>query len=131
MYSVVKEIHRINEKELEKNISDQASWHEDYRNSAYIYFGNIPYDLTEGDVIAIFSQYGTIVDIKLQRDKSTGKSMGYGWLAYEDQRSTDLAVDNFAGIKILGRTIRVDHCKNYKRYEENEHKDDQKNKRSK
>lgn len=35
-------------------------------------------------------------------------------MCYEDQRSTILAVDNFNGIKILNRTIRVDHVSEYK-----------------
>jgi len=34
------------------------------------------------------------------RDKKTGKFKGYGFLCYEDQRSTILAVDNFNGIKV-------------------------------
>lgn len=48
------------------------------------------------------------------RDKDSGKSKGFCFLCYEDQRSTVLAVDNFNGIKILNRTIRVDHVSNYK-----------------
>lgn len=44
------------------------------------------------------------------RDKDTGKSKGFGWLKYEDQKSTILAVDNLNGAKILGRNIRVDHA---------------------
>lgn len=48
------------------------------------------------------------------RDKDSGKSKGFCFLCYEDQRSTVLAVDNFNGIKIMNRTIRVDHVSNYK-----------------
>ena len=33
---------------------------------------------------------------------------------YEDQRSTVLAVDNLNGSRVLDRTLRVDHVKNYK-----------------
>jgi len=33
--------------------------------------------------------------------------------ASQDQRSTVLAVDNFNGAKVLGRTIRCDHCQDY------------------
>ena len=44
----------------------------------------------------------------------TGKSKGFGFIAYEDQRSTDLAVDNLNGIKLCNRTIKVDHCAEYK-----------------
>lgn len=52
--------------------------------------------------------------MNLIRDKDTGKSKGFCFLCYEDQRSTVLAVDNLNGIKILNRTIRVDHVNDYK-----------------
>jgi RNA-binding motif X-linked protein 2 len=62
-------------------------------------------------VITIFSQFGEPSFLKLVRDKETGKSKGFGWLKYEDQRSTDLAVDNLGGAEIGGRLIRVDHAR--------------------
>lgn len=39
-------------------------------------------------------------------------------MAYEDQRSTTLAVDNLNGAQLGGRTIRVDHVAKYKKKEE-------------
>ena len=45
-------------------------------------------------------RYGEVVDINLVRDKKTGKSRGFCFAAYEDQRSTVLAVDNFNGAKV-------------------------------
>lgn len=115
--SSVKRIQKLSSIELEGNFSPAASWHEDYRHSAYIHVGGIPYELSEGDIITIFSQYGTLVDCHLVRDKTTGKSKGFAFLGYEDQRSTDLAVDNLNGIKVLGRLLKVDHCNEYKRPE--------------
>ena len=108
-----------------------GSWHDDYKgtqaspqarklsltdrlDSAYIFVGGLPRDLTEGDVITIFSQYGEVMNINMPRDKETGKPKGFGFLMYEDQRSTVLAVDNLNGANILERTIRVDHVKNYR-----------------
>jgi RNA recognition motif-containing protein len=41
-----------------------------------------------------------IEDLHLVRDPDTGKSKGFGFLKYEDQKSTILAVDNFNGIKV-------------------------------
>nr|CAD7425468.1 unnamed protein product [Timema monikensis] len=58
--------------------------------------------------------YGEIVCVNLVRDKTTGKSKGFCFLCYEDQRSTILAVDNLNGTKLLSRTIRVDHVAEYK-----------------
>lgn len=73
--SVVKEISRINEKELLSGSG--KSWHDAYKNSAYIFIGaalpergvgrarpahgngagNVDFTLTEGDLLAVFSQY--------------------------------------------------------------------------
>ena len=54
------------------------------------------------------------MDVNLPRDKATGKTKGFGFVMYEDQRSTVLAVDNLNGAKVLEKTLRVDHVKNYK-----------------
>ena len=109
---MVREIDRINRKQLD--LGDEASWHDDFKDSAYIYIGGIPYELTEGDIICVFSQYGEVLDINLVRDRETGKSKGFCFLKYDDQRSTVLAVDNFNGATLLGRTLRVDHSRDYR-----------------
>ena len=54
------------------------------------------------------------MDLNLPRDKDTGKTKGFGFLMYEDQRSTVLAVDNLNGARVLEKTLRVDHVKSYK-----------------
>ncbi|ESK86978.1 rna-binding protein cwf29 [Moniliophthora roreri MCA 2997] len=110
--NVVKEINRINEAELK--LGGTASWHDEYKDSARIFVGGLNFELTEGDIITIFSQYGEIMDINMPRDKETGKPKGFAFLMYEDQRSTILAVDNLNGAKVLERTLRVDHVKNYR-----------------
>jgi RNA-binding motif protein, X-linked 2 len=88
--------------------------HDDFQDSAYIYIGGLPYELTEGDVICVFSQYGEVLDINMVRDRETGKQKGFCFLKYDDQRSTVLAVDNFNGATLLGRTLRVDHSRDYR-----------------
>lgn len=97
--------------------SPEASWHSDYKDTAYIYIGGLPFQLSEGDIITIFSQYGEPTFINLVRDKETGESKGFAFLKYEDQRSTDLAVDNLGGTKIMNRVLRVDHTR-YKKQDE-------------
>ncbi|CAL9101143.1 unnamed protein product [Musa textilis] len=124
--TLVKRTQKINSTEAALGISEEASWHAKYKESAYIFIGGIPFDLTEGDLLAVFSQYGEVVDVNLVRDRSTGKSKGFAFLAYEDQRSTILAVDNLNGAKILGRIVRVDHVSNYKKKEEEDEEEQQK-----
>ncbi|KAI9225483.1 MAG: hypothetical protein DHS80DRAFT_28192 [Piptocephalis tieghemiana] len=113
----IKTTERINERELQYGLAGTGtgSWHEEFRDSAYVYVGGLPLECSEGDVICIMSQYGEVVDVNLVRDRETGKSRGFGFVGYEDQRSTDLAVDNLTGAKVLGRVLRVEHTREYKR----------------
>mmetsp|Transcript_35694 Transcript_35694/g.93745 ORF Transcript_35694/g.93745 Transcript_35694/m.93745 type:complete len:350 (-) Transcript_35694:425-1474(-) len=120
----VKEVERINARDVALQLQSDTvgdagkwdvnkSWHAQYKDSAYVYVGGLPNDLSEGDVIVVFSQFGEIVDMNMPRDKETGKTKGFAFIGYEDQRSTVLAVDNFNGAKLLGRTLRCDHCASY------------------
>ncbi|CUT99566.1 RNA binding motif protein 2 [Echinococcus multilocularis] len=105
----------MNERELHLGYTGtESSWHRQYRDSAWIFVGGLSYDLTEGDVICVFSQYGEIANINLVRDRDSGRSRGFAFVCYENQKSTILATDNLNGIKLAGRTIRVDHVEKYK-----------------
>ncbi|KAF8908326.1 hypothetical protein CPB85DRAFT_1195064, partial [Mucidula mucida] len=110
--SVVREINKINEAELALGVT--GSWHDEYKDSAYVFVGGLNTELTEGDVITIMSQFGEISNINLPRNKETGAPRGFAFIMYADQRSTILAVDNLNGASVLGRTLRVDHVKDYK-----------------
>ena len=54
--SKIERIKALNEEELKHNISGRQSWHYTYKDSCYIYIGNIDTRLTEGDLLAVFSQ---------------------------------------------------------------------------
>ncbi|KAF2107747.1 hypothetical protein BDV96DRAFT_606295 [Lophiotrema nucula] len=109
--NTIRSIQKLNQRELEDGTDPKSSWHTDYRDTAFIYVGGLPFDLSEGDIITIFSQFGEPTWIKLARDRETGKSRGFCWIKYEDQRSTDLAVDNLGGATVMSRTLRVDHAR--------------------
>lgn len=79
---------------------------------SWVFVGGLPFELTEGDVICVFSQYGEVAEINLVRDRETGKSRGFGFVKYEDSRSCELAVDNLSAATIVGRKITVDYSKN-------------------
>ncbi|KAM4663952.1 LOW QUALITY PROTEIN: RNA-binding motif protein, X-linked 2 [Discoglossus pictus] len=109
----VKLINELNAREASLGVSESVSWHRDYKDSAWIFMGGLPYELTEGDIICVFSQYGEVVN-NLVRDKATGRSRGFCFLCFEDQRSTVLAVDNLNGIKLKGRYHQGRHVANYR-----------------
>lgn len=102
-------INAINQKELENNVSDEASWHADYSDTSYIYIGNLHEAIEEKDLVTIFSQWGNPTHVNLIKDRESGKLRGFAYLKYEDQRSCVLAVDNFNGVLIYEKPLKVDH----------------------
>ena len=88
----VKEIQRVNAKDVALQLKADTvgnagkwdvnkSWHAQYKDSAYVYAGGLPLDLSEGDLIVIFSQFGEVVDVNMPRDQKTGKPMGFCFVA--------------------------------------------------
>jgi RNA-binding motif protein, X-linked 2 len=63
----IKNRQRDRENEVLQGLSEKASYHYDFKHSAYIYAGQLSFKLTEGDLLAIFSEYGEIVDVNLVR----------------------------------------------------------------
>ena len=50
-------INELNEKELKQHVAPENSWHQQYKDSAWVYAGNLAYNLTEaGMSIFRFSQ---------------------------------------------------------------------------
>uniref|UniRef100_A0A8C4U975 Uncharacterized protein n=4 Tax=Neoaves TaxID=3078114 RepID=A0A8C4U975_FALTI len=52
----VKLINELNAREAELGVQEAVSWHAEYKDSAWIFVGGLHYELTEGDVICVFSQ---------------------------------------------------------------------------
>lgn len=63
----IKNTQKATKREIALGLSESASWHAKFRHSAYIFTGGLDYELTEGDVLAVFAQYGEIVDLHLVR----------------------------------------------------------------
>ena len=61
----IKNTQKVTKQEIASGVTDAGSWHARFKHSAYIFAGGLPYQLTEGDLLAVFSQYGEIVDVNL------------------------------------------------------------------
>ena len=105
-----KEINTMKEREFKKGIFNvDQSFHAEFMECPWVIVRNLVYQLSEGDIMTIFEQYGTIISFELLRDEKTGHSKGTAIFSYKDPRSAVLAVDNLNGITIMGRPISVDH----------------------
>ena len=68
----IRNTQKASKAEIDLGLADKASWHDRFRHSAYTFVGGLPFELTEGDLLAVFAQYGEIMDVHLVRDKKTG-----------------------------------------------------------
>jgi RNA-binding motif X-linked protein 2 len=51
----IKHIERLGLRELETLTPLQASWHWEYKDSAYIFIGGLNFRMNEGDLVIVFS----------------------------------------------------------------------------
>ena len=70
----IKNTQKVTRAEIDLGLSEKASWHDRFKHSAYVFVGGLPFELTEGDLLAVFAQCGEVADVHLVRDKKTG-----GW----------------------------------------------------
>lgn len=62
--------------------------------SKAVFVGNIPYDMTEEQLIDIFKEVGPVLSFKLVFDRDTGKARGYGFCEYADHETAASAIRN-------------------------------------
>ncbi|KAL9681557.1 hypothetical protein QQ045_013342 [Rhodiola kirilowii] len=79
-----------------------------------VFVGNIPYDVSEEQLIQICEEVGPVVSFRLVTDKETGKPKGYGFCEYKDEETALSARRNLQGYEINGRQLRVDFAENDK-----------------
>lgn len=56
----IKNTQKASRKEWEQGLTESASWHARFKHSAYVFAGGLSYDLTDGDLLAVFAQYGEV-----------------------------------------------------------------------
>ncbi|WP_330925488.1 RNA-binding protein [Candidatus Sororendozoicomonas aggregata] len=75
-----------------------------------LYVGNLAYSADEQDLDIAFSEYGCVDDIKLMRDRESGRSRGFAFITYskEEEAAAAMAMN---GKELAGRPLRVNTAK--------------------
>jgi len=76
--------------------------------SRVVFVGNVPYNMTEDQLIDFFKQVGHVVGFRLVYDRETGKPRGYGFCEFGDHQTAQSAVRNLHGREFGGRALRID-----------------------
>ncbi len=77
-----------------------------------LYVGNLEYSVNEDDLRQAFQEKGTSAkDVKIIKDKFTGRSKGFGFVELDDTAKSDEVIAALDGYDIKGRKIRVSVAK--------------------
>lgn len=90
------------------SINEQRIIDEKYMN---IYVGNLSYGVTDEDLQQLFTEYGTVVNVNLIKDRDTGNSKGFGFIEMENQASAEKAIKELDGNLLKGRNIKVNQTR--------------------
>jgi cold-inducible RNA-binding protein len=77
--------------------------------SKKLYVGNLAFSTTENDLIAAFSQYGTVTKAQVVMDRETGRSRGFAFVEMSDGGET--AIQAMNGAEFQGRALTVNEAK--------------------
>jgi len=76
-----------------------------------IYVGNLVWDCTADDLLALFQAHGTVARAQVITDRETGRSRGFGFVEMNDDGEAQKAVEALNGVDFKGRPLTVNEAK--------------------
>ena len=72
-----------------------------------LFVGGISYDVSEEELVKLFSNYGKLKDVHLVMDRETNKSKGFAFVTFSRKKDANKAVRELQGYDLKGRKITV------------------------
>jgi RNA recognition motif-containing protein len=76
-----------------------------------IYVGNLAYGSTEDSLRAAFSQFGTVQEVFVVKDRETGRSKGFAFVTMSNDAEAQAAIEGTNGAMVDGRPLRVNEAR--------------------
>jgi RNA recognition motif-containing protein len=76
-----------------------------------IYVGNLSYDATEDDVRNEFGRFGEVSDVKIIRDRETGRPRGFCFVEMPNDEQAKEAITEMNLQRIAGRAVTVNEAR--------------------
>src|SRR5437868_12625748 len=76
-----------------------------------IYVGNLVWDATADDLLALFQEHGKVTRAQVITDRETGRSRGFGFVEMDDDAEAQKAIDALNGADFNGRPLTVNEAK--------------------
>jgi nucleolysin TIA-1/TIAR len=99
---------KIFDTEIRVNWAYQGSQNkEDTSNHFHVFVGDLSPEVNDEVLGKAFSAFGTLSDARVMWDMNSGKSRGYGFLAFRDKTDAEQAIATMNGEWLGSRAIRV------------------------
>ena len=72
-----------------------------------IYVGNLNYRVREHDLRNVMEQFGTVVSVKVVKDRDTGRSKGFAFVEMENDDEAKSAIEELNDKDFEGRKMVV------------------------
>jgi RNA recognition motif-containing protein len=79
--------------------------------AAKIFVGNLSFNTSEGDILDLFKQSGTVTSCELIMDKFTNKSRGFAFVEMGSQEEAAKAIAALNGKELDGRALTVNEAR--------------------
>ncbi|MBA7466760.1 hypothetical protein ES707_01950 [subsurface metagenome] len=76
-----------------------------------IYVGNLPLEVSAGDLRDAFGRFGQVADATVIRDKVTGMSRGFGFVEMPNEAETQAAISGLNREELKGQQIIVNEAR--------------------
>jgi RNA recognition motif-containing protein len=76
-----------------------------------IYVGNLTWDTTADDLLALFQQHGAVARAQVITDRETGRSRGFGFVEMDNDTEAQTAIDALNGKPFRGRPLTVNEAR--------------------
>jgi cold-inducible RNA-binding protein len=72
-----------------------------------LFVGNLSFNTTENDLNDAFAPHGTVSEVNLMMDRSTGRSRGFAFVTMSTPEEAQKAIDAMNGKALDGRALTV------------------------
>lgn len=71
-----------------------------------LFIGDLSKFCSESNLESLFAPFGQIVDVKIKRNNTTGKTLSYGFVSFANDECAATAMDQLNGYSFYGRNLR-------------------------
>ena len=76
-----------------------------------LYVGNLTFEVTDSGLQQLFAEFGSVRSAQVVMDRDTGRSKGFGFVEFSNDKEADAAISALNGRDFNGRTLTVNEAR--------------------